>query len=160
MEEWRCLPGKLQSKFPWHKWHSQIQVWHSQPRWEGWCKRRHGRGWLGSELSSFFGDSISWDLFHRILWTISFKFHSLVIQCPFTIIIGNQLSKTTVMLKVKGKEEQGLPSDRIMIGGFSQVLNDKKFLNIFSWPLILRFQLSLFALGWCCCPQCCTEVSR
>ena len=61
--------------------------------------------------------------------TSFFKFHSSVIQCPFTIIVQNQLSKTTVMLKVKGEEEQGLPSDRIMIGGFSQVLNDKKFLT-------------------------------
>ena len=55
-------------------------------------------------------------------WAVNYL-HSLVIQFPATSNMLNQQFEATVSVKVKGEEEAGLPSDRIMVGGFSQVLN-------------------------------------
>ena len=48
-------------------------------------------------------------------WAVNYL-HSLVSQSRKTICV-----KANLNVQVKGEEEQGLPSDRIMVGGFSQV---------------------------------------
>ena len=58
-------------------------------------------------------------------WAVNYL-HSLVIQFPATSNMLNQQFEATVSVKVKGEEEAGLPSDRIMVGGFSQVLSKKR----------------------------------
>ena len=81
---------------------------------------------MGSELSPFFGDSSSCS--SGIFQTSNLKqdSESIVIQFPAKKILLNQQVEATVSVKVKGEEEAGLPSDRIMVGGFSQVLTIKK----------------------------------
>ena len=48
-------------------------------------------------------------------WAVNYL-HSLVSQSRKTFCV-----KAHLYAQVKGEEEQGLPSDRIMVGGFSQV---------------------------------------
>ena len=54
-------------------------------------------------------------------WAVNYL-HSLVSQSRKTFCV-----KANLNVQVKGEEEQGLPSDRIMVGGFSQVERSFQF---------------------------------